>query len=137
MPPSHKHFIESISSRPSLRNFVLRQADEHLTHTFDQCLSRLVEFRNYHINIVTRYVTIPASRAKLLRVPGQESSEEFGMIGKAPIALEERGTGGSGIMSFLKRVRDQTKYGFISQYAGENQDPSVSTIQKATSKLDI
>lgn len=137
MPLSHKHFIENISSRPFLRNFVLQQADEHLTQTFDQCLSRLVEFRNYHINIVTRYVTIPASRAKQLRVTGQESVEELGTTGKAPTALEERGTGGSGIMSFLKRVRDKTKYGFISQYAGENQDPSVSTIQKATSKLEI
>lgn len=114
MPPSHKHFIENISSRPSLRNFVLQQADENLTHAFEQCLSRLVDFRNYHINIVTRYVTIPASRAKQLRVSGRESAEDLGTIGKAPTALEERGTGGSGIMSFLKTVRDKTKDGFIS-----------------------
>ncbi|KAA0713662.1 Indoleamine 2,3-dioxygenase 2 [Triplophysa tibetana] len=111
MPPSHKHFIENISSHPSLRNFVLQQADEHLTYAFEQCLSRLVDFRNYHINIVTRYVTIPASRAKQLRVSGQESAKELGTIGKAPTALEERGTGGSGIMSFLKTVRDNTKDG--------------------------
>ncbi|KAI7797578.1 indoleamine 2, partial [Triplophysa rosa] len=137
MPPSHKHFIENISSRPSLRNFVLQQADEHLTHAFEQCLSRLVDFRNYHINIVTRYVTIPASRAKQLHISGRESAEELDTIGKAPTALEERGTGGSGIMSFLKTVRDKTKDGFIPQFAGENQDPSMTTIQKATSELEI
>ncbi|KAL0186364.1 hypothetical protein M9458_018034, partial [Cirrhinus mrigala] len=88
------HFIENISSRPSLRSFVLQQADERLTRTFEQCVARLVEFRNCHINTVTRYVTIPASRAKQLRASKQGWAEELDTIRKAPTALEERGTGG-------------------------------------------
>uniref|UniRef100_A0A671TD34 Indoleamine 2,3-dioxygenase 2-like n=1 Tax=Sinocyclocheilus anshuiensis TaxID=1608454 RepID=A0A671TD34_9TELE len=130
MLPSHKHFIENISSRPSLRSFVLQQADEGLTHTFEQCVARLVDFRNYHINTVTRYITIPASRAKQLRANKQGLPEELDAIRRAPTALEERGTGGSGIMTFLKTVRDKTKDTSISQGSKGNQvlpDPSINT----------
>uniref|UniRef100_A0A8C1S1L2 Indoleamine 2,3-dioxygenase 1 n=2 Tax=Cyprinus carpio TaxID=7962 RepID=A0A8C1S1L2_CYPCA len=140
MPPSHKHFIENISSRPSLHSFVLQQADEHLTHTFEQCVARLVDFRNYHINIVTRYITIPASRAKQLRANNQGLPEELDAIRRAPTALEERGTGGSGIITFLKTVRDKTKDTSISKCTNGNQvlpDPSMTEIQKAASELTI
>uniref|UniRef100_A0A8C2DEW1 Indoleamine 2,3-dioxygenase 1 n=1 Tax=Cyprinus carpio TaxID=7962 RepID=A0A8C2DEW1_CYPCA len=138
MPPSHKQFIENISSRPSLHSFVLQQADEHLTHTFEQCVARLVDFRNYHIIIVTRYITIPASRAKQLRANKQGLAEELDAIRSAPTALEERGTGGSGIMTFLKTVRDETKDTSISQCTNGNQvspEPSITEIQKAASTL--
>ncbi|XP_051950553.1 indoleamine 2,3-dioxygenase 2-like [Xyrauchen texanus] len=140
MPPCHKHFIEDISSRPSLRKFVQEQADECLTHTFEQCVARLVDFRNYHINIVTRYITIPASRAKQLRASGQGLVEELDTIKKAPTALEEKGTGGSSIMIFLKTVRDETKDSSNTQYTNGKQvlpDPSMTTIQEATSELTI
>uniref|UniRef100_A0A672KXC9 Indoleamine 2,3-dioxygenase 1 n=1 Tax=Sinocyclocheilus grahami TaxID=75366 RepID=A0A672KXC9_SINGR len=138
MLPSHKHFIENISSCPSLRSFVLQQADEGLTHTFEQCVARLVDFRNYHINTVTRYITIPASHAKQLRANKQGLPEELDAIRRAPTALDERGTGGSGIMTFLKTVRDKTKDTFISQCSKGNQDlpdPSMTEIQKAASEF--
>lgn len=44
-----------------------------------------------------------------LRLRGEGSGEERSTIAQAPTALEERGTGGSGIMSFLKTVRDRTR----------------------------
>ncbi|XP_048066837.1 indoleamine 2,3-dioxygenase 1 isoform X1 [Megalobrama amblycephala] len=140
MPPSHKRFIEDISCRPSLRNFVLQQADEHLTHTFEQCVARLVDFRSCHINIVTRYITIPASRAKQLRANKQGLVDELDAIRKAPTALEERGTGGSGIMVFLKTVRDETKDVHIPHCTNGNHvlpDAPMTAIQKAASELTI
>uniref|UniRef100_A0A3B1JPV3 Indoleamine 2,3-dioxygenase 1 n=1 Tax=Astyanax mexicanus TaxID=7994 RepID=A0A3B1JPV3_ASTMX len=109
MPPFHKRFIEHISRSPSLRDFVLKQGDESLTEAFEGCVDRLVAFRNFHINVVSRFITIPAARARQLRANGPESGKEPDLVGKAPTALEERGTGGSGIMSFLKEVRNQTK----------------------------
>ncbi|KAG7332086.1 hypothetical protein KOW79_003920 [Hemibagrus wyckioides] len=109
MPPSHRCFIEEISRAPSLRSFVLNQADESLTEAFDRCVARLVSLRSYHINIVSRFITVPASRAKQLRCADPESLAEHDPVWKAPTALEERGTGGSGIMSFLKTVRERTK----------------------------
>ncbi len=138
MPPSHKQFIENISSHPSLRSFVLQKADERLTHRFEQCVGRLVDFRNYHINTVTRYITIPASRAKQLCANKQGLAEELDAIRRAPTALEERGTGGSEIMTFLKKVRDETKEFSILQSTTENQvlpEALMTEIQKHTSEL--
>ncbi|KAK3565799.1 hypothetical protein QTP86_015577 [Hemibagrus guttatus] len=114
MPPSHRCFIEELSRAPSLRSFVLNQANEHLTEAFDRCVARLVSLRSYHINIVSRFITVPASRAKQLRCADAESLEEHNPVWKAPMALEERGTGGSEIMSFLKTVREKTKDVLIS-----------------------
>lgn len=106
MPPAHRQMIQDISSQPSLRNFVQEQHDEQLNQAFQLCVTKLIELRNYHINMVSRYITVPAARARQLRVE-KESAED--MVSKAPAALEEIGTGGSSIMGFLKTVRDKTK----------------------------
>lgn len=66
MPPAHAHFIQDISlSRPSLRDFVLDRASEPLTSAYEHCVAKLVALRNYHINMVSRFITVPASRAKV------------------------------------------------------------------------
>nr|BAU94262.1 indoleamine 2,3-dioxygenase 2 [synthetic construct] len=115
MPPAHRQFIEEISSGPSLRQFVLSSGDAQLCQAYNQCVSALVDFRNYHINVVSKYITIPAARAKALR------SQQEGELPSAPSALEERGTGGSGIMSFLKSVRDTTREALLPEHTNENR----------------
>uniref|UniRef100_A0A4W5MS28 Indoleamine 2,3-dioxygenase 1 n=1 Tax=Hucho hucho TaxID=62062 RepID=A0A4W5MS28_9TELE len=107
MPPSHKRLIQDISLQPSLRGFVQQQACEPLTAAFQLCVTKLLALRSYHINVVSRFITVPAARARQLRNQGNISHEET--VSRAPTALEETGTGGSGIMSFLKTVRDSTR----------------------------
>lgn len=107
MPPAHKELIEDISKQPSLKSFVQQQANEQLKEVFHECVTKILDFRNYHINIVSRFITVPATRARQIRAQNRQSGEEE--ISRAPIALEERGTGGSSIMIFLKNVRNETK----------------------------
>ncbi|XP_014027437.1 indoleamine 2,3-dioxygenase 2 [Salmo salar] len=107
MPPSHKRLIQDISLQPSLRGFVQQQACGGLTESFQLCVTKLLALRSYHINVVSRFITVPAARARQLRNQGNISQEET--VSRAPTALEETGTGGSGIMSFLKTVRDRTR----------------------------
>ncbi|XP_033474849.1 indoleamine 2,3-dioxygenase 1 isoform X2 [Epinephelus lanceolatus] len=107
MPPAHKQLIQDISLQPSLKSFVLQQASEQLNQAYQHCVTKLVALRNYHLNVVSRFITVPAARARQLRNQSQEV--EGDIISRAPTALEERGTGGSGIMTFLKTVRNQTK----------------------------
>ncbi|XP_017272629.1 indoleamine 2,3-dioxygenase 1 [Kryptolebias marmoratus] len=107
MPPAHRQLIQDISLQPSLRSFVQQQANDHLNQAYEFCVSKLLALRNYHINVVSRFITVPAARARQLRDRSQESEEE--KLITAPTALEERGTGGSSIMTFLKTVRDKTK----------------------------
>ncbi|XP_068560201.1 indoleamine 2,3-dioxygenase 1 [Cebidichthys violaceus] len=107
MPLAHKLLIQDISLQPCLKRFVQQQASERLNQAFQHCVTKLLALRSYHINVVSRFITVPAARARQLRNQSQELEGE--MISRAPTALEERGTGGSGIMTFLKTVRDQTK----------------------------
>lgn len=113
MLPAHKQLIQDISSQPSLKSFVQHQASERLHQAFQLCVTKLVALRSYHINVVSRFITVPAARARQLRNQSQES--EAGVISRAPKALEERGTGGSSIMTFLKTVRDETKDAFLPE----------------------
>ncbi|GAA6220997.1 indoleamine 2,3-dioxygenase 2-like, partial [Lates japonicus] len=113
MPPAHKQFIQDISLQPSLKSFVQQQASERLNQAFHLCVTKLLSLRSYHISVVSRFITVPAARARQLRNQSQDFEKE--VVSRAPTALEERGTGGSGIMTFLKTVRDQTKDAFLPE----------------------
>ncbi|XP_048836054.1 indoleamine 2,3-dioxygenase 1 isoform X1 [Brienomyrus brachyistius] len=120
MPPAHKQLIRDISASPSLRHFVQDRASGPLLDSYHRCVSRLLALRNYHINIVGRFITVPAARARQLRSQG--TPDEVEALGKAPTSLEERGTGGSGIMSFLKTVRNRTQETCLTWPAPFQQD---------------
>ncbi|TNM90144.1 hypothetical protein fugu_004378 [Takifugu bimaculatus] len=112
MPPAHRKLIEDISLQTPLKTFVQQRASEELTQAFQNCLTKLLALRNYHITVVSRFITIPAARARQIR---EQTSGVEELISKAPAALEERGTGGSSIMTFLKHVRRETKEAFLSE----------------------
>ncbi|XP_050002698.1 indoleamine 2,3-dioxygenase 2 isoform X2 [Alexandromys fortis] len=108
MPPSHKAFLDDLHSAPSLRDYVLTSApslrDYVLTSgagcclmAYNQCVEALAQLRSYHINVVARYIISAASRARS-KMPSHPS----------PHALEDRGTGGTAVLSFLKSVREKT-----------------------------
>lgn len=107
MLPAHKQLIEEISSQPPLKTFVQQQDNQRLSQAFQDCVTKLVAFRSNHINIVSRFIIVPAARARQIRAQGRRAEEDI--ISRAPTALEEVGTGGSSIMSFLKTIRDHTK----------------------------
>ncbi|XP_076020807.1 indoleamine 2,3-dioxygenase 1 isoform X2 [Genypterus blacodes] len=113
MPPAHRQMIHDISLQPSLRDFVQQQDNQKLNQAFQLCVAKVVALRSYHINIVSRYIIVPTARARQLRTKGQFSERDT--VSKAPRGLEETGTGGSGIMSFLKTVRDRTRDANLSE----------------------
>ncbi|XP_060038086.1 indoleamine 2,3-dioxygenase 2 isoform X2 [Erinaceus europaeus] len=99
MPLSHKAFVEEIRLAPSLRGHILSSGVDQLLRAYNQCIEALVELRNYHINIVAKYLITASAKAKI-RTSGQ--------LPEPPQALEERGTGGTAVLRFLKSVRDKT-----------------------------
>ncbi|KAK6468409.1 indoleamine 2,3-dioxygenase 2 [Huso huso] len=106
MPSSHKQLVLDISAGPSLRHYILDVGKPELTGAFNGCVAQLMALRNYHIVVVSRFITVPAAREREKRSRAEPSAE---ILTRAPSSLEERGTGGSGVMSFLKSVRDTTK----------------------------
>ncbi|XP_058381385.1 indoleamine 2,3-dioxygenase 2 [Diceros bicornis minor] len=106
MPPSHKAFIEEIRSAPPLRDYVLSSGNSQLLTAYNQCTEVLAELRSYHITIVAKYLITAAAKAKSRRpshLPGP------------PQASEQRGTGGTSVLRFLKSVRDKTLEAILHQ----------------------
>lgn len=105
MPASHRAFIQTLASGPSLRQFVLATGDAGLHAAFNKCVSALADLRSYHIQIATKYITIPAGRCRA----EQQQQQLGGCVHKGTSMLLERGTGGTGFMHFLKAIRDTTR----------------------------
>ncbi|XP_029459133.1 indoleamine 2,3-dioxygenase 1 [Rhinatrema bivittatum] len=99
MPASHRAFIQAIASGPSLRHFVLAGGDSSLKKAFNSCVCALAALRDYHIQVVTRYITIPAGKRK----------REGCLFHSAVLTLAEKGTGGTRFMCLLKTIRNATK----------------------------
>ena len=89
MPPPHRHFLEVLAKQPSVREFIQQSGDRKLVSSYNAALNSLVQFRNQHVIMVTRYVV------------NQKST-------KSNQTLESKGTGGSTFMVLLKEVRDAT-----------------------------
>ncbi|NXR32296.1 I23O2 dioxygenase, partial [Zosterops hypoxanthus] len=106
MPPAHRAFVQRVGGAASLRQHVQSSGDPRLRLAFNRCVSALTDFRSYHITIVTKFIASAAARARARAQPGA--------AGKAPAALEDKGTGGSHIFTFLKSIRDSTREGLIS-----------------------
>lgn len=93
MPKEHQEFLAAVSRGPSVRDYVKRSEVRGLVVQYNSVLSALEEFRNKHIQLVARYITVESRKG---------SSQEHD-------SLKDTGTGGTGIMSFLKFIRDKTR----------------------------
>ncbi|XP_030011006.1 indoleamine 2,3-dioxygenase 2-like [Sphaeramia orbicularis] len=105
MPPAQCQLIETLSAYPSLRDFIMSRSSSALCQVYNSCVSALVDLRNYHLNIVAKYVIVPANQARAVGCP---------LTGRCT-ALDSTGTGGSSLMNFLKSVRNSTQKALISE----------------------
>ncbi|XP_007455547.1 PREDICTED: indoleamine 2,3-dioxygenase 1 [Lipotes vexillifer] len=97
MPSAHQKFLHLLESCPSVRKFVLSKGDATLQQIYNECVQAMVSLRNYHLQIVTKYIVIPASHASNRKQTPEEPSES-----------KSKGTGGTDFMDFLKTVRSTT-----------------------------
>ncbi|XP_006113319.2 indoleamine 2,3-dioxygenase 1 [Pelodiscus sinensis] len=101
MPAAHRAFIQTLASGPSLRQFALVTGDAGLRAAFNQCVAALAALRSYHIQVVTKYITIPAGRCRAEQQLG-------GCVQEGVSVRSDMGTGGTDFMRFLKAIRDST-----------------------------
>jgi indoleamine 2,3-dioxygenase len=105
MPGSHRRFLEALTRVSNLREFVSEfprtDEGEALREAYDACLAGLRRFRDIHIQIVSRYILIPSSKASSVKRPNPGG---------------ETGTGGTQLMPFLKQVREETMESVAAEY---------------------
>jgi indoleamine 2,3-dioxygenase len=96
MPPGHKAFIEVMSQRPAIRDFVLRhaRAEHALTEAYNRCITTMGEFRRDHLKFAAKYIHAQSQRSSA-------NSTEVG-------------TGGTPFMPYLKQHMGDVQHFLIS-----------------------
>ncbi|TKS85743.1 Indoleamine 2,3-dioxygenase 2 [Collichthys lucidus] len=115
MLPAHHQLIQTLCVCPSLRDFILSHSSSDLCQAYNSCVSALVDFRNFHLNSVTKYIIVPGNHARAVGCP----------LRGVGSALNNTGTGGSNLMGFLRSVRDTTRKTMILKVPSESQDTEI------------
>ena len=89
MPSKHRQFLDALARQPSVRQYVAKSRDPEVIASYNKAVDAFVEFRSSHIILVTRYIV---------------SQKKFSINS----SLEDKGTGGTEFMPFLKKLRDET-----------------------------
>ncbi len=89
MPRKHRQFLEALSRQPSVHDYVAESGDDEVIACYNKAIDAFVDFRSSHIIVVTRYIV---------------SQKKYSINS----SLEDKGTGGTEFMPFLKKLRDET-----------------------------
>lgn len=113
MPGPHAQFLNDVSGVANIREFVEDHCDDtQLCLAYDACLAMLSAFRDKHIAIVTRYIITPSrevrarSRSRSPEVTRQRMN--LAVASRKNHATNQKGTGGTALIPFLKQARDET-----------------------------
>ncbi|KAH8427068.1 indoleamine 2,3-dioxygenase [Aspergillus melleus] len=116
MPGDHRRFLEDMTTVGNIRDYVAQNGqDEELEQMYGLALDALRELRDVHLHIVTQYIVAQSSTplgdmdtsavnrrtdvaSSTMNQPGGKSqTNSSGVL---------RGTGGTPLIQFLKKVRD-------------------------------
>ena len=117
MPGPHRRFLVHAARAGSIRELVLALPDGEDTRTpttpeqtrlrgaYTAATEALAQFRNKHIQIVTRYIILPSKQPW---TGGSRRNLASSSARREPGSEGLTGTGGTPLVSFLKQARDDT-----------------------------
>ena len=123
MPGPHRRFLEHVSIVANIRDFVEeRRSNRALSAAFDACLAMLRDFRDKHIQMVSRYIVVKSRESRSdSRSMSPRQAPKFGLAAKgrdeAVRHKKLRGTGGTTLIQFLKQARDESGEPAIGSWA--------------------
>ncbi|KAK4942099.1 hypothetical protein LTR10_018135 [Elasticomyces elasticus] len=117
MPGVHRDFLSQVEQLSNIKEYMGRQTtSDEVRDAYNQAVTALVNLRDIHIRIVTRYIIMPSrsppaphiAQKKTLNLATASSRRpEKGNTGCEKERLQ--GTGGTDLIPFLKRTRDETR----------------------------
>ena len=112
MPGPHAQFLNDVSCVANIREYVEdHPEDPQLCLAYDACLAMLSNFRDKHIAIVTRYIITPSKQVRARsrsRSPEATRQRMNLAIASRKNQQNQKGTGGTALIPFLKQARDET-----------------------------
>ncbi|KAK6363842.1 hypothetical protein TWF730_001249 [Orbilia blumenaviensis] len=128
MPGPHRRFLEHLERVSNMQSYVKEHSSYGaLTVAYDACLHMLRGFRDKHIQIVSRYIVLPAKeqrgaateRTTTARLKPSMASVGINLnlgyraqpkgLARTPNDRSDlKGTGGTALIPFLKQARDET-----------------------------
>ncbi|KAI0204091.1 Indoleamine 2,3-dioxygenase [Astrocystis sublimbata] len=128
MPGPHREFLESVARMDKIKDYVnsapASPGCQQLQQSYQDATKACGDFRQAHINMVTRYIIIPSKK------PNPFSTSAINLAtasldSNKTTQKELTGTGGTNLIPFLRSARDDT-YG-----AGLTVAPLDTSIAKA------
>lgn len=115
MPRQHRAFLEHVSDVANLRQYVdERRSHSKLAVSYDACLSMLREFRDKHLQIVSRYIIVKSRESRSqARSVSPRQAPKFGLAAPQKQRTDGSrsqpvGTGGTALIQFLRQARDES-----------------------------
>lgn len=104
MPGPHRRFLTHVARMGSIRELALTSDNSDLKVAFTNTTDALTVFRNKHIQIVTRYIVLPSKQPW----NGGNNQNLASCSSKQTGDEQLTGTGGTALVPFLKKARDET-----------------------------
>lgn len=107
MPGGHRMFLQQIESIANIRDFAAKSTIPEVAEAYNFAVDELRQFREIHIQIVTRYIIRPSRQY----APKENSGSNLAVATSDVVNREKafHGTGGTDLIPFLKQSRDETK----------------------------
>lgn len=93
-PPAHRAFIDTVRQESKVRDFIDTSQNEDLRSLYNECISKLAQFRTKHLEYAASYINMQAKSAD-----GNDT---------------DIGTGGTPFMKYLKKHRDEVNQQLLS-----------------------
>ncbi|EXJ71328.1 indoleamine 2,3-dioxygenase [Cladophialophora psammophila CBS 110553] len=120
MPRPHRKFLARVARMRNLREYISRTTTStELQAAYNGAVTAVVRLRNSHIQIVARYIVMPSRSPPAQYIVQRKganlatacSTQQHAgeMDEDASVTRQLHGTGGTSVMPFLKRTRDETR----------------------------
>jgi len=98
MPGNHRAYLQALEKSPSIAAYVRRESTpSEVVEVYNLAVAEMSSFRSRHINMVSTYIVAMAAKTQ------------------CGSALATRGTGGTGLMPFLKQTRTETEEKMVAR----------------------